>query len=104
MTLSTQPIGTSKPEVRQKRTQKAKIPNFELIQIFWRSPLEAFFSQDTVSAVTGRSIKTLECDRWRGIAIPFRKVGGKVLYRKSDIVNYLESHELVISTSQYKEG
>jgi len=87
--------------IEKPKHAQAKVPNMELIQTFWASPSEAFFSQEIVSAVTGRSNKTLECDRWKKSGIPYRKMGGKVLYRKSDVVAFLESHDLVTSTSQY---
>jgi hypothetical protein len=67
------------------------------------APSEAYFDQFTVAAVMSRSPKSLESDRWKKCGIPFRKIGGRVLYQKSDIVNWLASHELVTSTSQYKQ-
>jgi hypothetical protein len=85
------------------RITKPKKEDPELVQIFWAAPPEAYFDQSTVAPVTGRSTKTLECDRWRGRGIPFRKVGGRILYKKSDIVDWLESHALVTSTSEYKQ-
>jgi len=39
--------------------------DIELIEIFWSAPQEAFFGQETIAPVTNKSIKTLECDRWR---------------------------------------
>lgn len=71
-------------------------------RIFWEAHPDTFFGDPTISVVTGRSIKTLQCDRWRKSGIPFRKVGGRVLYKKSDVVTWLESHPLVHSTSEYK--
>ena len=65
--------------------------------------LEAYFDQLTIAPVTGRTPKTLECDRWKKSGIPFRKVAGRVLYQKIDVVNWLESHQLVTSTSDYKQ-
>lgn len=87
---------------QKRRSPKPKKNCTELIQIFWAAPPEAFFGQDTISLVTNRNTKTLESDRWRGTGIPFRRCMGRVLYRKSDVIGWLESHELVISTSQYK--
>lgn len=86
---------------KKRRSTKPKKSDSELVQAFWYAPIEAFFRQETVAAVTSESVKTLECNRWRGIGIPFRKIGGRVLYRKEDIVTYLEGHKLVNSTSQY---
>ncbi len=103
MTLPTHAINPKQSVTRHRRPSKPKTPDNELVQIFWAAPNEAFFSQDTVSAVTGRSIKTLECDRWKGSGLPFRKISGRVLYRKSDVVTFLEGHELVKSTSEYSK-
>lgn len=86
----------------KKRRQSPKKPESELIRRFWDAPNEAFFSQDTIAAVTECKIKTLESQRWRGTGIAYRKVAGRVLYRKSDVISYLERHDLVMSTSEYK--
>lgn len=83
---------------RKKREKKSDI---ELISRFWSAPIEAFFGQETIAPVTNKSIKTLECDRWRGLGISYRKIGGRVLYQKRDVVHWLESHKLVTSTSEY---
>lgn len=88
---------------KKRRTNSSRKPNNELVQVFWSAPMEAFFGQDTIAPVTNKSIKTLESDRWRGLGIPYRKVGGRVLYRKQDVISWLEGHELVTSTSEYKK-
>lgn len=74
----------------------------ELVELFWDSPLSALFGQETIAAVTHRSKKTMECDRWRGKGIPYRKCLGRVLYQKSDVISWIESHQLVRSTSEYE--
>lgn len=84
---------------RKKRTSKPKKSESELVSIFWASPQEAFFGQETIAPVINKSIKTLEADRWRGNGIPFRKCSGRVLYQKFDVVKWIEGHELVHSTS-----
>lgn len=86
----------------RQRSNRLKKSESELIQLFWNAPMEAFFGQEIVAPVTSRQIKTLECDRWRGRGIPYRKCAGRVLYRKSDIIAWLEGHELVSSTSEYR--
>lgn len=88
---------------KRKRLIKQKASNEELVRQFWLSPEEAYFNQFTIAPVTGRTPKTLECDRWKKCGIPFRKVGGRILYKKSDVINFLESHVLVTSTSQYNQ-
>lgn len=85
----------------RKRTPKPKKPDTELVSAFWAAPNEALFGQETIAPVLNKSIKTLEADRWRGKGILFRKCNGRVTYRKSDVLNWIESHELVTSTSQY---
>ena len=64
---------------RKKRTPKPKKTDAELVSIFWASPNEAFFGQETIAPVINKSIKTLEADRWRGNGIPFRKCSGRIL-------------------------
>lgn len=96
-----------KSESPRKRTQKPKKPDAELVSAFWAAPNEALFGQETIAPVLNKSIKTLEADRWRGKGIPFRKCNGRVTYRKADVLHWIESYELVTSTSQYpseKEG
>lgn len=88
---------------KKRRLTKQKASNEELVRHFWLAPEEAYFNQFTIAPVTGRTSKTLECDRWKKCGIPFRKVGGRILYKKSDVINFLESHALVTSTSQYSK-
>lgn len=88
-----------KSNLKRRRSISPKKESHELFQIFWAAPMEAFFGQDAISPVTNKSIKTLECDRWKGIGIPYRKAGHCVLYKKQDVVNWLESHELVMCSN-----
>ncbi len=89
---------------RKVRAKKIKKSDIELTSLFWISPLEALFSEETISLIAKRSIKTLQCDRWRGRGIPYRKCSGKILYRKSDVIAWIESHQLVLSTSEASVG
>ena len=73
-----------------------------LVEEFWSGHSSAFFGQKSVAAVRNVSVSTLENERWRGVGIPFRKVSGRVLYQKADVIAFLEGHQLVNSTSQYK--
>ena len=88
---------------KKRRATKPKKSDIELVAIFWSSAVEAFFGQETIAPVSNKSIKTLECDRWRGVGIPYRKIGGRVLYQKRDVIHWLESHALVTSTSAYTQ-
>ncbi|NCT56937.1 MAG: DNA-binding protein [Legionella sp.] len=103
ITLSNLDSALPVPCHRKKRMAKIKKTEAELIQFFWDASVEAFFGQETIAPVTNKSIKTLESDRWRGRGIPYRKVSGRVLYQKRDVINWLESHALVTSTSEYKQ-
>jgi hypothetical protein len=73
----------------------------EVLKLFWEAPADAYFSQEIIAPVIGHKPKTLECDRWRGRGIPYRKCGGRVLYCKADVIAWLEGHDLVASTSEY---
>ena len=59
--------------------------------------LEPFRSVDekTVSAITGRPLKSLQNDRWAGKGIPFYKLSpgrrGSVRYRLSDVLDAMAS-------------
>lgn len=88
---------------KRRRTNKIKKSDIELVKMFWAAPIEAFFGQEVIAPVCNKSIKTLESDRWRGAGIPYRKIGGRVLYQKQDVINWLESHTLVTSTSEYSK-
>ena len=89
---------------RKSRLVKTRKSKTEHVQNFWVAPSEALFNQETVAAVFCLSTKTLECDRWRGTGIPYRKIGGRVLYRKADVIQWLEGHRLVNSTSDGQEA
>lgn len=84
------------------RSSKQKNTFADLVKDFWQAPEEAYFDQRTIAPVTGRSIKTLECDRCRKSGIPFRKVRGKILYQKKNVIEWIESYPLVSSTNEYK--
>jgi len=73
-----------------------------LIQEFWKSPEQALFDQKTIAAVRCCSTSSLERERWAGDGIPYLKVKHKCLYRKTDVVNWLNQHQTLSSTSQYE--
>lgn len=88
-----------------KRMNK-QLSQEERISNFWMSPDDAFFNQETVAAVLCISVKTLTCERaqkGRVSRVPFRKCGGRILYRKSDVVTYLNNCPTVNSTFEYSE-
>lgn len=87
---------------KKQRLKQVKQSDEYHIKNFWDAPLDALFGQETIAAVIKRRTKTLECDRWRGKGIPYRKCLGRVLYQKSDVISWIESHQLVNSTSEYE--
>lgn len=54
-----------------------------------------------VSQLIYKSEQWLALQRMNGDGIPFLKVGRSILYRKSDLVQWLESR-VVASTAEYK--
>lgn len=78
---------------------KSQTSRLDLIQEYEQSPDWAFFNQQTVAAIRGCSLATMERDRWAGIGVPFVKMGRLVRYRKSEIRAWLENHQSVQSTS-----
>jgi hypothetical protein len=90
------------PPSKRERIKKTKKTDEELVALFWSSSTDALFDQETIAAVTKRSTKTIECDRWRGRGISYRKCSGRVLYKKADVISWIESHQLVTSTSEYE--
>lgn len=51
--------------------------------------LEPLLTVAQVSEITGRSISTLEKDRWEGFGPPYVKMGRLVRYRPSDVQAWL---------------
>jgi hypothetical protein len=100
--IKTKSAVTDVPLSKRTRIKKMKKTDSELIALFWDSPPAALFGQETVAAVIHKSTKTMECDRWRGKGIPYRKCSGRVLYKKADVISWIESHQLVTSTSEYE--
>ena len=78
---------------------KSQSSRLVLIQEYEQSPDWALFNQQTVAAIRGCSLATMERDRWAGIGVPFVKMGRLVRYRKSEIRTWLENHHSVQSTS-----
>ena len=74
-----------------------------LVATFWTAPDEALFDQKTIAAVRDCSESLCERDRWAGKGPRFVKQGRLVRYRKSDVVEWLNSHQTFSSTSQYSE-
>ena len=62
---------------------------------------DAVFKQRTIALVLCRSLAWCERARWAGDGPKYLKVGRSVLYRKADVVAWLDSHGSVSSTAEY---
>ncbi len=82
---------------------KTHSSRLNLLQEFELAPDSALFTQNTVAAIRGCSIATIEHDRWLGTGVPFIKTGRSVRYRKKDIRTWLESHTAFQSTTQAQQ-
>jgi hypothetical protein len=73
--------------------------NPDLVAIFWAAPEEALFNQKTIAAVLSCYESKMERDRWAGSGIPYYKFGRRCLYRKSEVIKWIEGHPSTLSTS-----
>lgn len=76
----------------------------ELVAVFWAAPNEALFDQKVVAATRDCSESLCERDRWAGRGPRFVKQGRLVRYRKADVVEWLNSHQMFSSTSEYPKA
>lgn len=71
----------------------------DLVSTFWAAPDQAFFDQKTIAAVLCCSESKMERDRWAGGGIPYYKIDRRCLYRKADVVKWVEAHASAFSAS-----
>ncbi|STX28466.1 Uncharacterised protein [Legionella beliardensis] len=76
-----------------------KLSRLQLLNEFESAPHSSLFNQQTLAAVLSCSTQLLERNRWAGTGIPYLKIGRKVLYRKSDVLAFLEQQRVYCSTS-----
>ncbi|STX50976.1 Uncharacterised protein [Legionella busanensis] len=76
-----------------------KLSRLQLLNEFESAPHSSLFNQQTLAAVLSCSTQLLERNRWAGTGIPYLKIGRKVLYRKSDVLAFLEQQQVYCSTS-----
>ncbi|KTD66702.1 hypothetical protein Lste_2908 [Legionella steelei] len=75
------------------------ISSLDLLNEFESAPESALFSQQTIAAVLSCSTQLLERNRWAGTGIPYLKIGRKVLYRKSEVQEFIQQQRVYRSTS-----
>ncbi len=76
-----------------------QLSRIELLNEFDSAPESALFNQQTIAAVLSCSTQLLERNRWAGTSVPYLKIGRKVLYRKSDVLGFLQQQKVYRSTS-----
>jgi hypothetical protein len=77
-----------------------KMVRQELSAQFWAAPSEALFSQQTLATALDRPESWFEHARVKGTGPAFRKIGGRILYCKADVLAWLDCHKRVIRTSE----
>lgn len=81
-----------------------KLSRLDLLNEFDSAPESALFNQRTIAAVLSCSTQLLERNRWAGTSVPYLKIGRKVLYRKSDVVGFLQQQKVYRSTSDENQS
>jgi hypothetical protein len=76
-----------------------KLSRLDLLNEFDSAPESALFNQKTIAAVLSCSTQLLERNRWAGTSVPYLKIGRKVLYRKSDVLGFLQQQKVYRSIS-----
>lgn len=80
-----------------------KLSRLQLLNEFESAPTSALFNQHTLAAVLDCSTQLLERNRWEGKGVPYLKIGRKVLYRKSDVLSFLQQQKIYRSTGDVGE-
>jgi hypothetical protein len=63
------------------------------IILFWTAPNEALFPSSVIAKVRNVSVALLERDRWQNTGPKSIKLGGRVLYRKADVLKWIAQQE-----------
>lgn len=73
-----------------------------LMHIFWEAPNEALLDRKTTAAGMGMSMGWMELKATHGGGVPFMKCGKRCLYKKSDVIKYIDDNYIIASsTSEY---
>jgi len=68
---------------------------------FWGAPPEAQFPRETIAAVRHLTVQALEVEAMRGGGVPYRRLGRRAFYTKSDYLAWVEAQgPIVRSTAQ----
>lgn len=83
---------------------KNKLSRLQLINEFESAPDSMLFNQNTLAATLDCSTQLLERNRWAGQGVPYLKIGRKVLYRKSDVLGFLQQQKVYHSTTEESQS
>ncbi len=61
------------------------------VSYFWEAPDEALFTRYEIAKVRRCSPAKLEREAWQGTGISHIKDGNRALYRKRDVIAYLDA-------------
>jgi predicted DNA-binding transcriptional regulator AlpA len=61
-----------------------------LFATFWAAPADALFASPTIAKVRSVAVATLERERSMKAGPKYCKVGGRVLYRKADVLAWIQ--------------
>jgi len=82
---------------------KVQKSNIELTKDFWEAHEQTLFDQKTIAAVLCINYKTLEMHRWKEIGIKYIRIGRHILYRKIDVIKYIDDHMVSFEESLQEE-
>lgn len=82
---------------------KIKSTRISQVQEFESAPDSTLFPQNTIAAVRCCTPALLERERWLGTGISYIKLNRRCLYKKQDVIDWINAHQKVSSTSQYGE-
>ncbi len=66
---------------------------------FWQAPPEALFKRATIAVVLSKSVSWLERKALDGDGPPFRKLERHALYKKQDVVEFIEKYATPVMSS-----
>ncbi len=55
---------------------------------------DEYLNEIETAELTRLSRSKIQNDRWLRKGIPFLKIGRRIIYRRSDVIAYLESHRI----------
>jgi len=72
----------------------------DVLRLFWEAPEEALFNRHQVAVVLNRSYVALSNDAWKQKGVVFKKILGKPLYKKRDVLEFIEKGESATCSHQ----